>query len=219
MIKQDILGWLSITGFVAGAFLLGDFAEAQNIEVLRVGVDPYETVVEILAERRENGELMSLEMTTLGKGACEGLAANVTATGVKLDVVEFVKECDGVGVTLLQQMEQPELPMFVDIAIVTYVNYGNIPFATKHPELFFGNGQFYFTGIVASAKKRACENLETLRDAKAEMTTRYMVGELFAYDVRVTYKTMGIVSVRYFLDQNSEPFYPDRHDYNFTCDE
>lgn len=207
---------------MVSAFLLGDPAEAQSIEVLRVGVDPYETVVDILAERRENGELMSLEMTTLGKGACEGLAANVTATGVKLDVSDFVKECDGVGVTLLQQMEQPELPMFIDTAIVTYVNYGNIPYAKKHPELFFGNGQFYFPGIVSNAKRRVCEDpetLKTLQDAKAEMATRYMVGELFAYDVRVTYKTMGIVSVRYFLDQNSEPFYPDRHDYNFTCDE
>lgn len=217
--KTNTLGWLSVIGFVAGVYLLSGQTQAQNIQVLGTPPDPFQPVTEILAELRENGEFMSLEMVTLGQGQCEGLASNVTATGAKLDVREFVKECDGVAVSLLQQAEMPELPRSADIAVVTYINYGNIPFAKKRPDLFFGNGQFYFPGIVATAKKKACENLELLRDQKAEIASRYMVDELFAYDVRVTYKAMGIVSIRYFLDKTSESYYPTRHDFNFTCDD
>lgn len=177
--------------------------------------DPYRSVASILKERSENAiEVGTIEIMHLTKDECRGLADNLQIKRKR----PFVKGCEGKGVSYLQQVEQPELPKFVDTAIVTYVNYGNVDFAVENPETFFGNGNFYFPGIVAKAHKMTCNNLDTIRDERVEVATRYMVNDLLAYDVRVTYKEMGIVSVRYFLDKESTPFYPQRHDYNFYCD-
>ncbi len=201
--------------------LLTSQAFAVPDDEVRVTLDDiYRPTVEILAELREAGEDAEIEIEHLTKQSCTNLADNIEASGTRLNKINFIRGCKGKGVSILQQAEAPEMPLFINLAIVTYVNYGNIPYAVENPKAFFGNGNFYFPGIIARSKDKACALLHVVQDEKVELATRYMIGDLLVYDVRVTYKAMGIVSVRYFLDDDVEslPWYPTRYDFNFWCD-
>ena len=195
--------------------LIASSAYAQRIDLLSVGnVDPYTTeTIRLLHELREAGELGSIEMQELSDGDCQILAGNILMGGTIIDRQKFIKDCKGKSISLMQQVEAPELPLFVDIAIVTYWNYGNIPFAVADPAGFFANGNFYYEGIVANAKQTGCANREMIQEEKIEIASRFMVNEILAYDVRITYKEMGIISIRYFLDGDYN-----RHDFNYTCE-
>lgn len=193
--------------------LLASTALADSVTILPV-TDSYTIeTIRILHERREAGELGSIELQELSEGDCQILAGNIQMGGAAINRKEFVKECKGKSISVMQQVEAPELPMFVDVAVVTYTNYGNIPYAVRNPAAFFANGNFFFEGIVASAKKTGCDNYELIQKEKLEVASRFMVNELMVYDVRITYKEMGIISIRYFLDEDYN-----RHDYNYTCE-
>lgn len=187
---------------------------AGTVSILPTPTDAYTTeTIRIIHERRENGEVGTIELQTLTAGDCRVLAGNIQMGGAHVDRQEFIKECVGKSISVMQQVEAPELPLFVDVAIVTYINYGNIPYAVNNPAGFFANGNFFFEGMVESAKKAGCDNREMIQKEKIEITSRFMVNEILAYDVRITYKEMGIISIRYFLDGDYN-----RHDYNYTCE-
>ena len=176
--------------------------------------DPYaDETVRLLMELREAGELGSIELQELSEGDCQILAGNILMGGTVINRQKFIKECAGESISLMQQIEAPELPLFVDVAIVTYINYGNIPYAVANPAGFFANGHFFFEGIVNAAEETGCDNWEMMQTEKLEVTTRFMVNDLIAYDVRITYKEMGIISIRYFLSDEYT-----RYDYNYICE-
>jgi len=166
-----------------------------------------------LHELRASGEFGSLKLEQLTEGNCQVLAGNILMGGAVFDRQTFIKECVGKSISILQQVEGPELPLFVNVAIVTYINYGNLPYAAKNTEAFFSNGNLFFSGIAETAKVAGCSNVKAMQEEKIEIATRFMVNETIAYDVRITYKEMGIISIRYFLDDEYT-----RYDYNYTCE-
>jgi hypothetical protein len=176
--------------------------------------DPYtEATLDRIHELRHNGEFGGLQLQELTKPECETLVGNIVMGGAKVERKKFVRECTGTSISILQQVEAPELPLFVDAAIVTYINYGNIPFAVERPQDFFANGNLFYDGIFRSAKTAGCMNWKMLQEERIELSSRFMVNEILAYDVRITYKEMGIVSIRYFLNGDTL-----RYDYNYTCE-
>ena len=183
------------------------------------GPDPYRPITEVIAELTLTGQAVEIEMQRLSKEACQTMADNIKTVGGEININKFVKDCTGTSVSITEQVEQPELPNFASISVVTYINYGNLEYAVDNPELFFVYGMFSFPNIVERAKRQICSNLIVVTNSNLELVARYMVNDLLGYDVRATHKEMGIVSVRYFLDRDSQPFYPQRHDFNFHCDE
>lgn len=172
--------------------------------------------------QEESKPIVRISMQQLTKEHCEVAASNIQAVSLIFVKSLFMKDCVGKAVSILQQIEQSETPNYYNYAVVTTNDFGNVPYAAKHPDIFFGYGQFNFEQIVADAERKVCPQMfKALREDEAELIIKYAVNELVVYDVRISYKEMGIVSVRYFLngDRQAPDYYPVRHDFNFICEE